>query len=142
MKIRQVFGWICAVFCLGSVSASALAQGDASADPFGGRLFAPNVILERQDELGLSDMQRQQIREIVLSTQATVSERQWDMREAYREVMLELDAAQINEPTVIEMVQAVLETENSVKLAQVSMLVRLRNLLTAEQLALLRETAQ
>ena len=124
---------------MSTIGLNAFAQQDANQDPFAGRLFAPNIVLENQNELGLTDSQLQQIRELVISTQTTVSEHQWDMREAYREVMTELDEATIDESVVAEKIQLVLETENKVKLAQMSMLIRLRNLLTQEQVAWLRE---
>lgn len=142
MNRIRIIGWISALTLVSTVSLTAFAQEGANPDPFGGRLFAPNIILENQAELGLSDSQRQQIREIVISTQTTVSEHQWDMREAYIDVMGELDRPTIDESTVAEMLQLVLETENRVKLAQVSMLIRLRNLLTEEQVAVLREVNQ
>ncbi len=142
MNKRKVAGWISVFVALGAASSIAFSQNDANEDPFDGRLFPPNVILDRQAELELTDSQRQQIREIVLATQATVAERQWDMRDAYQALLAELDKPIIDEPAVMESLQSVLETENSVKLEQISMLIRLRNLLTAEQAALLRSGTQ
>ena len=117
-------------------------QGQGQRDPFGGRLFAPNVVLQHQDELELTDAQRQQIRELVISTQTEVSENQWDMREAYREVMSVLDEPTIDEAAVTDLIEVVLETENRVKTAQIMMLIRLRNLLTPEQVSILRESSR
>jgi Spy/CpxP family protein refolding chaperone len=141
MSKKQIFSWIGALVLMSSISLSALSQQSTEQDPFNGRLFAPNIVLENQNDLELTDSQLQQIRELVISTQTTVTEHQWDMREAYREVMTELDQTTIDEAAVAERIQLVLETENKVKLAQMSMLIRLRNLLTEEQVALLRERA-
>ncbi len=140
-KIRKLV-LISAMTLICTMSPSAFAQQNANPDPFNGRLFAPNIILEKQNELGLTDEQLQQIRELVISTQTTVTEHQWDMREAYRDVMADLDAATIDESVVAGKIQLVLETENKVKLAQMSMLIRLRNLLTEEQVARLREGSE
>ncbi|NIL95152.1 MAG: hypothetical protein GTO71_12125 [Woeseiaceae bacterium] len=124
---------------LGFVSlatATAFAAGPKE-DPFKGKLFAPNVILEHRDELGLSKQQFTDIRMAVVDVQANVAEYEWDVAEAYQQLMAELDKSPIDEAAVIEHVNAALRAENEVKKLQVAMLVRLKNLLTEEQIAYL-----
>lgn len=106
-------------------------------DVFKGKLFAPNVILEHQDQLRLSKQQFTAIREAVVEVQAGVAEHEWDMREAYQALLAELDKLPINENKVLELAGKALQAENQVKKNQISMLVRIRNLLTAEQVAYL-----
>ena len=106
-------------------------------DPFQGKLFAPNVILENQSELGLSKQQFTEIRKAVVEVQSNVAEHEWDLQEAYVLIMAELDKTPIDERKVLEHVGAALRAENEVKKLQVAMLVRLRNLLTDEQVAYL-----
>lgn len=119
---------------LGAVSAYAAAPKD---DVFKGKLFAPNVILENQAELGLSKQQFTQIRKAVVDVQANVAEHEWDVREAYQNIMAGLDEMPIDEQQVLEHVSAALRAENEVKKLQVAMLIRLKNLLTDEQIAYL-----
>lgn len=106
-------------------------------DVFKGKLFAPNVILENQAELSLSKQQFTEIRKAVVEVQANVAEYEWDVGEAYRNIMAELDKTPIDEATVLEHVAAALRAENEVKKLQVAMLVRLKNLLTEDQIAYL-----
>lgn len=106
-------------------------------DVFKGKLFAPNVILENQAELGLSKQQFTSIRKAVVEVQANVAEHEWDVREAYQNIMAELDKSPIDEEQVLEHVGAALRAENEVKKLQVAMLIRLKNLLTDEQIAYL-----
>ena len=106
-------------------------------DVFKGKLFAPNVILEHQAELGLSKQQFTDIRRAVVDVQANVAEHEWDIAEAYQKIMAELDKAPINEEQVLEHVAAALRAENEVKKLQVGMLIQLKNLLTDEQIAYL-----
>ena len=120
--------------CLGG--GIALAAGPKE-DPFKGKLFAPNVILENRDALGLSKEQFTDIRRAVVEVQANVAEHEWDVAEAYQELMAELDKAPIDEDAVLEHVEAALLAENEVKKLQVTMLIRLKNLLTDEQIAYL-----
>lgn len=103
-------------------------------DPFKGKLFAPNVILENQAELNLSKEQFTQIRAAVVEVQGNVAEHEWDMREAYLRIMAELDKSPIDEDAVLEHAETALLAENQVKKHQMAMLVRLKNLLTEEQI--------
>ena len=121
-----------AALCLVLSSTGAMAQGPQK-DVFKGKLFAPNIILEHQDELGLSKEQFTAIRAAVVEVQSNVAEHEWDLREAYQNVMSDLDDSPINEDKVLENVQAALLAENEVKKLQVAMLIKLRNLLTDEQ---------
>ncbi|MEM9402602.1 MAG: hypothetical protein AAGA44_08970 [Pseudomonadota bacterium] len=106
-------------------------------DIFQGKLFPPNVVLEFREELALSKQQFTSIRSAVVTVQSEVAEHEWDMQEAYSRVMKLLDQRPLDEMRVTEEVTAVLEAENKVKLAQMMMLVKIRNLLTDEQVAFL-----
>lgn len=121
-----------AVACMGLETAGAAGPKD---DVFKGKLFAPNVILENQADLGLSKQQFTDIRKAVVEVQANVAEHEWDVREAYQNIMAELDKSPIDEEQVLEHVGAALRAENEVKKLQVAMLIRLKNLLTNEQIA-------
>lgn len=107
---------------------------DPKEDVFKGKLFAPNVILEQQGALDLTREQYTEIRAAVVEVQTGVAEHEWDMREAYQALMLELDRAPIDSTAVMEHVNTALLAENQVKKKQVAMLVKLKNLLTAEQI--------
>lgn len=125
--------------CLFLFTTIASAQGRGMPkDVFKGRLFPPNVILEHQDELNLSKEQFTAIKTAVVQVQADVAEHEWDMREAYQRAVAELDRSPIDEDKVLESIEAVLLAENKVKQLQVTMLIRLRNLLTDEQTEYLR----
>ena len=121
-----------AIFSLGTAVAA-----DNKEDPFKGKLFAPNVILENQAELGLTKDQFTEIRATVVEVQGNVAEYEWDMREAYLKLMAELDESPISEDRVLEHAEVAMLAENQVKKHQMAMLVRLKNLLTAEQIAYL-----
>ncbi len=120
--------------CLVLFTTGAIAQGQGpQKDVFKGKLFAPNIILEHQDDLGLSKEQFTAIRAAVVEVQTNVAEHEWDLREAYQRVLSDLDDSPIDEDKVLENVEAVLLAENQVKKMQVAMLIKLRNLLTDEQ---------
>lgn len=125
---------VLAVASLGMGTALAAAPKD---DVFKGKLFPPNVILENKAELGLSKTQFKAIRAAVVEVQSGVAEHEWDMQEAYQALMQELDEAPIDENRVLELASKALLAENQVKKKQMAMLVRLKNLLTDEQVSYL-----
>ncbi len=129
--------------CLFLLSSVAAAQSPAiPKDVFKGKLFAPNVILEHQDELDLSKEQFAAIRAAVVEVQGSVAGHEWDLRDAYMKVLADLDDSPIDEDKVLENVDAALLAENRVKKLQVTMLIRLRNLLTDEQVEYLQSVTQ
>ena len=131
-------GILCMLVMTSMAMGSALAE--APKDVFKGKLFAPNVILENRDDLQLSKEQFTAIRAAVVEVQAGVAEHEWDMQEAYQALMLELDKSPVNESKVLAYASDALLAENQVKKKQMAMLVRLKNLLTAEQISYLEST--
>jgi hypothetical protein len=132
MRKHILFGVIAVLL---SMSATAAAQ--SKADVFKGKLFPPKIILQHQDALQLSKEQFTAIKAAVVEVQANVAEYEWDLREAYVNVLAELDNEPIDESRVMDFVDKALVAENNVKKEQVIMLIRLRNLLTDEQVSYL-----
>jgi Spy/CpxP family protein refolding chaperone len=129
--------------CLGLMSSVAFAQGlPGKKDVFKGKLFAPNVILEHQDELGLTKEQFTAIKTAVVEVQASIAGHEWDLREAYQQTLASLDETPIDEEQVMKNVKKALLAENQVKQLQVRMLIRLRKLLTPEQVEYLQAQRQ
>lgn len=146
-KDKRISSWwsrVCLSLSLFLFAGTAMAQGmgQQQRDVFKGKLFAPNIILEHQEALDLSKEQFTAIRAAVVEVQASVAEHEWDLREAYQRIMSDLDDAPVDEAKVLEDVQAALLAENEVKKLQVAMLVRLRNLLTEEQMAYLQSVRE
>lgn len=123
---------VVAVFGAGAVLAEKPKE-----DVFKGKLFAPDIILQQQAELNLTKEQFTAIRTAVVEVQTGVAEHEWDMREAYQALMLELDKAPIDADAVLKHATTALLAENEVKKKQMVMLVKLKNLLNAKQVAYL-----
>lgn len=113
------------------------AQANETKDIFKGKLFPPNIVLEYREELDLSREQYTEIRAAVVEVQTQVAEHEWDMQEAYTAVLASLDDRPLDEQAVIGNVKAVLTAENKVKLAQMGMLLRIRKVLSDEQIEFL-----
>lgn len=137
-KNRDKFFSYLAGCCLALLAAGAFAQQGPERDPFQGKLFAPNVILDSRDELGLTREQFTAIRTAVVAAQGEIAEFEWDLREAYQQVLADLDESPVDADKVLENVEKALLAENQVKKRQVALLIELRNLLTDEQMSLLQ----
>lgn len=125
---------ICLMLCVGIVAAQ---DRGGKPDPFKGKLFPPDVILQNQAELNLSKEQFTAIKAAVVEVQANVAEHEWDLREAYQKVLAALDEDPIDEKKVLAHVNDALLAENQVKKQQVRMLIKLKNLLNDDQVGYL-----
>ena len=134
-RIRAAVAATIAVIATIGLCTAAMAEDKG--EPFKGKLFPPDVILENQAALDLSKEQFTKIRAAVVEVQSGVAEHEWDMREAYLRLMQELDKSPIDEARVLQHAAVALSAENQVKKMQIAMLVRLKNLLTDEQIAML-----
>lgn len=114
---------------------AALAQQD---DPFDGRLIPLELVMAHRAEIGLTEAQNKQIGELVVEVQQAVAGRRWAMQTAYFELMEVLDEQEVDEDRAIALARKAVDTENEIKLEQMRMLIRLRNLLTPEQFATLQ----
>lgn len=142
MSIATKFGLPALLLAVGLAIAAPAMAADGKDEPFKGKLFPPNVILEHKDQLNLTKQQFTDIRAAVVEVQSGVAEHEWDMAEAYQAMMAELDRETIDQAVVLEHAEAALRAENEVKKKQISMLVKLRNLLNKEQVAYLRSVTE
>jgi len=108
-------------------------------DPFDGRLLSLELIMAHRNEIGLSKAQNKEIGELVVAVQQAVAGKSWAMQSAYFELMEVLDESEIDEDRAIALAKQAVDTENEIKLEQMRLLIRLRNLLTPEQVATLQE---
>jgi Spy/CpxP family protein refolding chaperone len=107
--------------------------------PFDNDLLPPEMIMQRQGEIGLSDAQRDQIRAEVQKAQGTMTEAQWRIAGESEKLHKLLAAGSVGEARVLAQVDAILAIEREVKRTHITMLVRIRNALSAEQRARLAQ---
>ena len=104
-------------------------------DPIGRYLAPPDVIMAHSQELALQDKQRAAIKAEVQKAQAKFIDAQWDMKEETEKMLHLLQQSPIDEARVLEQADKVMSLEREIKKTQLGMLIRIRNLLTADQLA-------
>jgi Spy/CpxP family protein refolding chaperone len=127
------------VLALLVVSPIALSEGPAPADPLGDNLFPPELILSSQAAIGLTDAQKADVRAEVLKVQPRFTDLQWKLQDAVDGLKTLLAAPTADEAKVLESLDRVLALERDLKRSQIGLMVRLKNLLSADQQGKLRQ---
>ena len=109
------------------------------ADPVGSKLFPPELIMNHQQELGIDQQQRDAIAKEVEQAHSQIFPMQWKMSAAAEALSKELDAPKIDESKALGLANKVMSIEQEVKRQHLSLLIRIRNLLTDGQRAKLAE---
>jgi Spy/CpxP family protein refolding chaperone len=109
------------------------AQQPPSADPVGDLMFPPELVMARQNAIGLTDAQKTYLRAEVLKAQTRFTELQWQLQDAMEGLIGLLRQSKADESQVAAQLDKVLASEREIKHAQISLLVRIKNNLTDEQ---------
>jgi Spy/CpxP family protein refolding chaperone len=108
-------------------------------DDWGRNFFAPELVMQHQTEIGLQDGQRTALTSAVQQAQAKFMEVQWKLSAESEKMGRLLQSTQVDETQVLEQADRILALEREVKKAQISLMVRIKNTLTAGQQAKLAE---
>ena len=108
------------------------------AGPMLENLFPPPVIMEAGEEIGLTEAQRQSIKEEMEKMREQFEAAQKKVREEVESLTTLLKADRVDEAQVLGQLDKVLAAEGEMKKLQLSMLIHIKNLLTAEQQEKLR----
>ena len=109
------------------------------ADPIGGKLVPPELIISHQSELRIDDRQRDAILKEIERAQAQFPRLQWQLQAATEQLSQLLDAPQVDEVKALAQASEVMKLETEIKKAHLALLIRIRNLLTDAQRAKLQE---
>ena len=130
---------IALVVCSGALATPALAQQEqASAeDPLFATLFQPELIMQHRRAIGLTDEQRDAISQLIGNLQGRVIRLQWDLLDEIQQLAEITSGTRIDLDRSLDQIGNVLDTESEIKQAHLEMLVRVKNLLSADQQATL-----
>jgi Spy/CpxP family protein refolding chaperone len=121
------------------VSAAARAQQPPTQDPIAENLFPPDQVLSNQKAIGLDDTQRNYVRAEVLKAQTRFTELQFQLQDAMESLVALLKQNPVDETQVMAQLDKVLNAEREVKRTQIALMVRIKNKLTPDQQARLRQ---
>jgi hypothetical protein len=144
MKAKRICGYAAAMLILLMIASPVLAQrvpgvrGARTEKAFNQRaldanLFPPELVMRHQQELELT---KEQVREILKASQEAQSqilEEQWELSSSMQTLREELKNTRVDEEIVLSHLRQIMAKEANVKEIQVRLLIRVKNLLTAEQ---------
>ena len=130
--------WPFAAFLLVAVEGAAAPPGPGQ-DPLAQFVFAPDLVMRHAAEIGLDEKQRAGIKDAVIRTQSKVLDAQWEVQGEAEKMARLLQASPVDETAVLAQADKVMALEREVKRTHLSLLVRVKNLLTDAQREKLKE---
>ncbi len=127
-----------ATLCL-AVAAKPLPAEEGGSDPIAEHLFPPELAMKFSREIDLGDAQRTAIKEAVKKAQGRFLDAQFDMAAETGKMVQMLRVHPVDQKVVLAQLDRILALEATVKRAQISLLVEIKNQLTPAQQAKLRE---
>jgi Spy/CpxP family protein refolding chaperone len=111
---------------------------ELAAPSFLGELFQPALVMQHQKEIALRDEQRAAISAALKDTHARVVDLEWEIQGASQALESLMRPERIDEKAALAEVERLMRAEQEVKKAHLSLLIRVKNQLTAEQQRVLR----
>jgi Spy/CpxP family protein refolding chaperone len=120
---------------LALTSAAAQQPPQAPEDPLARVLFPPELVMQHQQDIALRAEQRTAITKAIQDFQSKVVDLQWRMQEQSQRLASLLDKPAVDQAAALAQVDEVFRVEREVKRAHISLLISIKNTLSAEQQA-------
>jgi Spy/CpxP family protein refolding chaperone len=108
-------------------------------DPIGQSFFAPELVIQHQEAIGLNDEQKTYLKTEIRQAQLKFTELQWKLQDEMEKLVSQVKQPHVDEPVALAQLDKVLAMEREIKRAQITLLVHIKNELTPEQQAKLLE---
>ena len=118
-----------------SASTALRAQQPGGQDPIGANLFPPELVMQHQQEIGLTDEQRSYITGEIQQAQKRATDLQWQLQREVETMAGLLQHDTVDEARTMAQLDRVLAAEREIKRIQLTLVVRIRNRLTSDQRA-------
>jgi Spy/CpxP family protein refolding chaperone len=102
-------------------------------DPLADSMFPPELIMQHQRELALTDAQKTFMRGEIQRTTTRFNELQWQLQDAMEALHESMKGNQVNEEQAMAQLGKVLDAEREIKMLHMGMAIRIKNQLTPEQ---------
>ncbi len=134
---------LAALLLLALLPAAAWAEAEGGGDdPFARYLFPPDKVMSHSIEIGLEDAQKTAIRNEVQKAQPKFTDAQFELQAEAEKMVRLLQEKTVDETKVLAEVDRILAVEKEIKKAQITLLVRIKNVLTPAQQAKLAEISK
>jgi Spy/CpxP family protein refolding chaperone len=121
------------------LAASAARAQQPDRDPIGQSFFAPELVIQNQEAIGLNDEQKSYLKTEIRAAQLKFTELQWKLQDEMEKMVTLVRQPRVEEKDAVAQLEKVLALEREIKRAQVTLLVRIKNKLTPDQQAKLAE---
>src|SRR5688572_30160493 len=111
-------------------------------DPLAENFFPPELLMRHQKRIGLTEEQSKYIREEIGKTQAKFTDLQWQLQGEQETLASLVKQDRPDEKQVLAALDKLLGLENEIKRTHLTLGLRIKNKLTPEQQAQLRELRQ
>jgi len=124
-----------ALLAVATAGAGAQQPPQAPDDPLARVLFPPELVMQHQQDIGLRAEQRAAITKAIQDFQGKVVDLQWRMQEQSQRLASLLEKPAVDQAAALTQVDEVLSVEREVKRAHITLLINIKNTLSAEQQA-------
>lgn len=111
-------------------------------DPMKENLYPPEMVMQNQRALALTDSQKTAVKETMLKSMTKFTELMWQQSAEQENMELLLKQERLDEAKVLAQLDKLLGVEDDMKRAMFGSLLKVRNILTPAQLAKLRAIRQ
>jgi Spy/CpxP family protein refolding chaperone len=108
-------------------------------DPLGQFVFPPELVMQHQREIGLTDEQRTYMRGEIQKVTVRFNELQWQLQDAVEGLASIMKETSVNEQAALTQLDKVLDAEREIKHMHIGLAVRIKNKLTPDQQSRLQQ---
>ncbi len=108
-------------------------------DPLAESFFPPELVMQNEQAIDLSDQQKNQIRTEIRQAQTQFTDLQWKIQDEMEKLVSLIKPPRVDEQQSLGQLDKVLSVEREIKRAQIGLMIRIKNVLTPEQQSRLQE---
>ena len=102
-------------------------------DPLAEAVFPPELVMQHQREIGLTDEQKAFMRGEIQRVTVRFNELQWQLQDGMEALASTMKESSVNEQQALAQLDKVLDAEREIKHLHIGLAIRIKNKLTPEQ---------
>ena len=102
-------------------------------DPLAQFIFPPELVMQHQREIGLTDEQKTYLRSEIQRVTLRFTELQWQLQDGMEGLASVMKESSVNEQQALSQLDKILDTERQIKHLHIGLAIRIKNKLTPEQ---------
>ncbi len=118
------------------------AQQGKEEDPIAQSFFSPELVMQNQQSIGLTETQLENIQKEMQSAQAEFTPLQWDLQKEMEKFKSMISKTTLLEADVTAQLDHMLTIENKIKKRQILLMTRIKNTLSRDQQEKLKQIRQ